>query len=111
MLPFVFSTPNLKFAGAFRPLIHITDGVMNRIKADSAPIGGVGAHTPKFTQRKINIKKGDFIYIYTYGLADQLIGGINKKHMTKRFREFLLFISDFPIQEQQRMLKTELDQW
>jgi serine phosphatase RsbU (regulator of sigma subunit) len=101
----------LKFAGAFRPLIHISDGVMNRIKADSAPIGGVGAHTPKFTQHKINIKKGDSIYIYTDGFADQFGGERNKKYMTKRFREFLLSISDFPIQEQQIMLKTELDQW
>jgi serine phosphatase RsbU (regulator of sigma subunit) len=101
----------LKFAGAFRPLIHITDGVMNRIKADSAPIGGVGAHAPEFTQHKVNIKKGDSIYIYSDGFADQFGGAKNEKYMTKRFREFLFSISDFPIQEQHIMLKTELDKW
>lgn len=78
----------LKFAGAFRPLIHISDGVMNRIKADPAPIGGVGLHVPKFTQHEVSINKGDSIYIYSDGFAVQFGGAWNKKYMTKRFRAF-----------------------
>tara|TARA_B110000503_G_C7155313_1_gene417044 strand:- start:1587 stop:1910 length:324 start_codon:yes stop_codon:yes gene_type:complete len=76
----------LKFAGGFRPLIHISYLVMNRIKAYSAPIGGVGQHVPTFTQHEISIKKWDSIYIYTDGFADQFWGVRNKKYMTKRFR-------------------------
>lgn len=101
----------LKFAGAFRPLIHISDGLMNRIKADSAPIGGVGLHLPKFTQHEISIKKGDSIYIYTDGFADQFGGARNKKYMTKRFRPFLLSINQFSMEEQCIRLQQELDQW
>jgi serine phosphatase RsbU (regulator of sigma subunit) len=109
----VFDTDfkTLKFAGAFRPLIHISEGVMNRIKADSAPIGGVGQHVPTFTQHEISIKKGDSIYIYTDGFADQFGGVRNKKYMTKRFRPFLLSIAQFSMEEQCLRLQEELDQW
>ena len=89
----------LKFAGALRRLIHVTDGATNIIKADSAPIGGVEAHTPKFTQHTVNIKKGDSIYIYTDGFANQFGGARNKKYMKKRFRELLLMISHLAMQE------------
>ena len=89
----------LKFAGALRRLIHVTDGATNIIKADSAPIGGVEAHTPKFTQHTVNIKKGDSMYIYTDGFANQFGGARNKKYMKKRFRELLLMISHLAMQE------------
>lgn len=109
----VFDTDfkTLKFAGAFRPLIHISDGVLIRIKADSAPIGGVGMHVPVFTQHEVVIKKGDSIYIYSDGFADQFGGKRNKKYMTKRFRAFLLSISHLSINEQSKRLQQELDLW
>lgn len=109
----VFDTDfnTLKFAGAFRPLIHITDGVMIRIKANSGPIGGVGLHSPSFTQHKVSIKKGDSIYIYSDGFADQFGGERNKKYMTKRFRAFLMSISHISIEEQPKRLQQELDLW
>lgn len=109
----VFDTDfeTLKFAGAFRPLIHIRAGVMNIIKADSSPIGGVGLHIPKFTQHEISIKKGDSIYIYSDGFADQFGGDRDKKYMTKRFRAFLKSIAHFSTEEQLRRLQHELDLW
>ncbi len=100
----------LKFAGAFRPLIHIRDGAMNRIKVDSALIGGVGLHGPKFTQHEVNIKRGDSIYIYSDGFSYQFLGSRNKKHMTKRFRPFLPSVAHFSMEEQCIRLQEELDQ-
>ena len=101
----------VKFAGAFRPLIHIRNGAMTRIKADSAPIGGVGLHKPSFSQHELTIEEGDAIYIYSDGFADQFGGSNNKKYMTKRFRAFLLSIAHFPMDEQLVRLRQELDQW
>jgi serine phosphatase RsbU (regulator of sigma subunit) len=101
----------LKFAGAFRPLIHISGGVLNRIKADSAPIGGVGSQPPKFNQHLIDIKKGDCLYIYSDGFADQFGGDRNKKYMTRRFRSFLASVAHFPMEEQRSLLQEELSRW
>lgn len=101
----------LKFAGAFRPLVHIREGKLNRIKSDSAPIGGFSSKLPTFTKHKIKLEKEDVLYIYSDGYADQFGGENNKKYMTRRFRELLLNISNRSMKEQAELLETEFRDW
>lgn len=101
----------LEFAGAFRPLIHIREGVIHRIKSNSAPIGGFSGKIPVFTKHTVQVKKGDVFYIYSDGYADQFGGEANKKFMTRRFRELLLQISSKPLNAQQKILEEEFYAW
>jgi serine phosphatase RsbU (regulator of sigma subunit) len=101
----------LQFAGAFRPLIHIRDNQLHRIKSDAAPIGGFRGEAPHFTKHCIEMRKGDVFYIYTDGYADQFGGENNKKYMTKRFREFLFSIHGLNCDDQKTRLKEEYERW
>ncbi|MBL4710612.1 MAG: SpoIIE family protein phosphatase [Flavobacteriales bacterium] len=101
----------LSFAGAFRPLVHIRNGELKRIKSDSAPIGGFSSKRPTFTKHEIKLEKGDAIYIYSDGYADQFGGEKNKKYMTRKFRQLLQSISDLTMNEQVDLLEKEFNEW
>lgn len=101
----------LQFAGAFRPLVHIRNGQLNRIKSDAAPIGGFRGEEPNYHTHQINYLPGDVFYIYTDGYPDQFGGEKNKKYMTRRFRELLLSLHSLEPQEQNLKLQEELDRW
>jgi len=101
----------MQFAGAFRPLLHIRDGQINRIKSDPVPIGGFRAEAPKFTLHELDIKKGDCFYIYSDGYADQFGGERDKKYMTKRFRELIVSMHNLPMNDQHEKLQVEFDRW
>lgn len=101
----------VSFAGAFRPLIHIRNGELNRIKSDSAPIGGFSSKRPVFTKHEIKLEKEDALYIYSDGYADQFGGEKNKKYMTRKFRQLLHLISDQPMKEQGELLEKEFNEW
>jgi serine phosphatase RsbU (regulator of sigma subunit) len=101
----------LKFAGAFRPLVHIRDGKLFRIKSDSAPIGGFSGEDPVFSKHTIQVEKGDTFYIYSDGYPDQFGGTRNKKYMTRKFRDFLLKLSKDATDVQKSRLEKEFYDW
>jgi len=80
----------LDFAGAGRPLYHLSNGNLAEIKGDKFPIGG-GQHEEKsFTLHRDALQKGDRIYLFSDGITDQF-GGANKKKFTpKRLQEFIV---------------------
>jgi serine phosphatase RsbU (regulator of sigma subunit) len=105
------SLNTLSFAGAFRPLILIRDNELTRIKSTSAPIGGIRDKEVDFDLHNIDVEKGDSFYIFSDGFPDQFSGETNKKYMTKRFRDFLLKISDHPMSNQKTLLEVEFKDW
>lgn len=107
-----FENETLSFAGAFRPLIQIKkNGEVNRIKSNSAPIGGFSRNVPKFVKHELPLVKGDTYYIYSDGYADQFGGEQNRKYMTRNFRNLLQKISQLPIEDQKQRLESEFHTW
>ena len=114
------SYATLQYAGANNPLWiirpinnheHQTSNVeLIEIKADKQPIG---KHFRKdnFTNHIVNLQKGDTIYIFTDGYADQFGGPKGKKMMSKPFKEFLLSIQDKNMQEQKIAVQTHFNKW
>lgn len=103
---------NLKFSGAFRPLLHIRNGVLSEIKANRFPIGGGGAYQKTgFTTTNIELQKGDILYLFSDGYPDQIGGNNHKKITTKRFKEIILSNINKPMHEQGKILKNELSNW
>lgn len=102
----------LEYAGAYNPVIIISDGEINQIKGDKFPIGaffkGVRG---KFANHELDVKKGDTVYVFSDGYADQFGGPDNFKFMTKRFRELLLEIHQKPMPEQLSILENNLIDW
>lgn len=104
-------TVRLQFAGANRPLYYICNEVLEEIKADKFPIGGLDYNDlKKFTTQTVLLTKNSTIYISTDGYADQF-GVNNKKLKTKRFKEILLSVQDKPMEEQKAYLDQFIQDW
>jgi len=101
----------LHYSGALRPLIHFSDGQLNRIKADPIPIGGFKEEKPTFKKHSINYSEGDKFYVFSDGYADQFGGERNKKFMIKKFRGLLNSIATKKMEQQKNILELELKSW
>ena len=65
----------------------------------------------KFTNHKIQLQKGDQIYLFSDGFADQFGGQKNKKFKYKPFKELLLSNAGKSMQEQKEILEKTFDEW
>jgi len=100
----------LTWAGANNPLWLIRNGDLIEFKPNKQPIGKYAEPKP-FTTHKIELKKGDTIYIITDGFADQFGGEKGKKFKTAKFKELLLSIQDKNMEDQKKSIELEFEKW
>ncbi|MEZ4921969.1 MAG: SpoIIE family protein phosphatase [Crocinitomicaceae bacterium] len=100
----------LEYAGAQNPLIIIRNGEMIQIKADKQPVGNYFVETP-FTTHHIDLQKGDMIYLFSDGYADQFGGDNGKKFKMKRFLDTLLEIATKSVEDQRSILNDNFEKW
>lgn len=101
----------LEYAGAYNPLYLIRDGELQEYKADRMPIGIYLVEKSSFTNNKIKIKKGDVIYIFSDGYADQFGGPAQTKFKTVNIKKLLLEINNKPMNEQKQILVDRFNKW
>ncbi len=103
----------LQYAGANNPLYIVRDKQFIEIKADKQAIGADGDDgvVKKFTNHVIPVQKGDSIYLFTDGYADQFGGPFGKKFKYKKFQELLVEIQDNTMEEQRQILNYHHEQW
>jgi serine phosphatase RsbU (regulator of sigma subunit)/Tfp pilus assembly protein PilF len=102
----------LDYAAANRPLwiIRNKKTEIEEIKATKTAIGGYTDDSHVFKKHRVDLQKGDTIYIFSDGYADQF-GVNNKKLMTKKFKEILLSINDKSMPEQRNYLDEFIENW
>lgn len=105
------TTLELEFAAANNPLYLIRKGTLSQIQADPFAIGGFEPGAKNFTNHKIQLEKGDCLYIFSDGYADQFGGLKGKKFMYKQFRDMLLEICTMPMSEQRKYLDDTIENW
>jgi serine phosphatase RsbU (regulator of sigma subunit) len=104
-------TMNIEYAGANNPLIIIRNGEIIEQKADKMPIGiHVRANEP-FTNNNISCKKGDMLYVYSDGYADQFGGEENKKFMSGKLKKLFAEIANEPAEKQRQILLEKNATW
>ncbi len=101
----------LQYAGANNPLYLVRGNEVIQIKADKFAIAGFVPDTKNYTNHEIQLEKGDVIYLFSDGYADQFGGEKGKKFMYKRFRNLLLQIKDKAPAEQKQILNETLEDW
>ncbi len=106
-----WKTKKLHFAGSNNPMYLVRNSELTEIKADKMPIGDHDLKNEPFTPHTIDVQKGDMIYLFTDGYADQFGGPKGKKFKYKPFKFFLESIYDFPLEKQNEALGNELDRW
>lgn len=80
------------------------------IKADKQPVG-LSDHSSAFTEHMIPLSKGDTIYIFSDGYADQFGGPKSKKLMYKPFKKLLLEHVSSSMDDQKEILKSFINEW
>jgi len=105
-------TSTLQYAGAYNPLIMIRNGELSEIKADKMPVAYSDYHGNKaFTNNLVPLMKGDCIYMFSDGYADQFGGSEEKKFSSKRLKASLLEVSSLPMNEQEKIMEQYHDNW
>lgn len=81
------------------------------IKADKQAIGADTDKTKIFTNHKIKLEKGDAIYLFTDGYADQFGGEKGKKFKYSKFKELLIESHEKSMKEQKNILENQFEKW
>lgn len=123
------SNNSLKFSGANNPLWIVrkdTNGISEieeriylksnngyslvEFSPDKQPIGAHPNPQP-FTLKSVNLKKGDSLYLFSDGYADQFGGPKRKKFMYRNFAELILSLQEKSMNEQHKALDSVIEEW
>ena len=80
------------------------------IKPDKMPIA-IYNKMDNFTPHEIQLEKGDILYMFSDGYADQFGGPKGKKFKYKPFKRLLLENANEPMKEQKEILNTAFETW
>lgn len=119
-------TMELQFSGAKSPLYRfriiqngeelgpkdVTNGthVLEEYKGDRQPVGKYRDYKP-FESTTIQLNKGDYIFIFSDGYADQFGGEELKKFKYGPFKKLLLDVKGKNLQEQEEYLGQHFKSW
>jgi serine phosphatase RsbU (regulator of sigma subunit) len=103
----------MQYAGANNPIYIVRNKNFIEIKADKQAIGAdtEDAHIKVFKNNIIPLEKGDCIYLFTDGYADQFGGPLGKKFKYKKFQELLVEMQDNTMDEQKHILNYHHELW
>lgn len=109
----VLNTENnqLQYAGAYNPLYIVRNQEIIEEKPDRMPIGVHARDKEAFTNHVLSLEKGDQLYIFTDGFADQFGGPNGKKMNYKRFKELILDNQNLASSDQRENLLQAFTSW
>ncbi|HRD41119.1 MAG TPA: SpoIIE family protein phosphatase, partial [Bacteroidia bacterium] len=103
-------TNELQYAAANNSFYVVRNNEIMDMKADKQPCGFF--HDPKpFTTQKFQLEKGDIVYTFTDGYADQFGGPKGKKFRYKQFEEIILTNHTKAFQQQKDVLSKAFFDW
>lgn len=104
-------TNALQFAGAYNPLYIVRNSNLTEVPADKMPVGVYLKDSELFTNKKVQLQKGDRLYMFSDGFYDQFGGEAGRKFMKKPFRELIVEMSSKPMKEQKEIIDAKFNEW
>jgi serine phosphatase RsbU (regulator of sigma subunit)/tetratricopeptide (TPR) repeat protein len=127
MLIYDKENQSIEFAGANNPIwivnpkrndwpdgsISFKDSSSGReIPADKQPIGNFAGYLAKpFRTTRVQLQRGDIIYMLTDGFADQFGGEKGKKFKYRKLQQVLVAIHDSSMRNQRNKLMSVFEEW
>ena len=105
-----FENNKVSYAAANNAPAILRNNKIINLPTDKMPIGKGEKEIP-FTLHTIEVQKGDMLYFYTDGYADQFGGPKGKKFKYKQLDELLIFIHQKTMEEQKRVLENAIEKW
>ena len=102
----------VQFAGALNSLYIVREGGLKEIKADLFPVGiNFANNKVPFTNHKLQIHKGDSLYIFSDGYSDQFGGPAGRKFLKKQMQLLFLNMQGKKMNEQENILHQTFVNW
>lgn len=108
---FDLKTRSLEFAAANNPLWLIRDEQIVEFKPDKMSVGKGETNDKGFSRQSLALQKGDVIYTFTDGFADQFGGPRGKKFMYRQLGEVLLANHKSSMAAQKAALLESFNTW
>ena len=106
-----FGQAKVQYSGAFNPLYLIRNKELIVFKGDTMPIGIYSDEEESFTNQKIELQKGDALYMFSDGYVDQIVGPRRRTFRSKYFKELLLSNSEKKMVDQYKILEQTIEDW
>lgn len=105
-------TLNVQYSGANNPIYIYSTAIAEIIKGQPCkqPVGKY-IHQQPFQSKDYQLSKGDMIYLFTDGFADQFGGPKGKKFKYKAFKELIKSNTQLDMDEQKKKLIEALNEW
>lgn len=111
LIRFNFEKMEISFSGANNGIWIFRNGTMLEFEPDRMPVGKHLRDKIPFNQIEIPIVKGDLIFMFTDGFADQFGGDKGKKFKYKSLKNVLIQHADRSMKEQCHILGSTLSEW
>lgn len=100
----------MHYAAANNGFYVLRNSELIEIKPEKQPIGFYTNQVP-FTGKELALQKGDIIYTFTDGYADQFGGPKGKKFKYKQFEELIKQVAHLPMRDQRELLDQAIMNW
>jgi serine phosphatase RsbU (regulator of sigma subunit) len=108
---FNFQNLELEMACANNPVLIVRNEEIIEIKPDKNPIGKNERTGYDYTLHKVALQKGDQVYTFTDGYADQFGGESGKKFKYRQFKDMIFANRFLSMNEQKIRLESVIDKW
>ena len=98
-------------AGAMRPIYIYRQGIQHIIKGDRFTLGGTMVKNKIFNTQEYDLKKGDLVYMFSDGYADQFGGPNRRKMKVSGLNQFLDQVSQLEISQQSKEIDRFFENW
>lgn len=111
LIRFDFDQQQLCYAAANNGIWIYRNGDLMEFAPDKMPVGKHVRDSLDFTQKTVDLQKGDIIYTFTDGLPDQFGGDKGKKFKYKTLKQLLIQNASLPMQQQAQKLEEAFIYW
>jgi len=91
-------------------VLENSESIFYEVKSDKMAIGG-GDNLKKYHTHTFDIDKGDSVYLFSDGYADQFGGPKGKKFMSKPFKKLILAMQNETMDSQRNVLNKTITEW
>lgn len=105
------STLQLEFCGANNPLWIVRNNTIIELEPQKMPVGRSPLMEIPFKSQQFQLQKGDSIFAFSDGYADQFGGPKGKKLKYTRLQEIILTCNNHPTHQIKQALNAFFDQW
>jgi len=100
----------MQFSGANSTMYLIRNNETIHLQGDRMPISYYSI-MEDFTNKDVDLQKGDMLYLFTDGYSDQFGGAHYKKFQKIRFKELLMNVHKETASVQKKILSQNFDEW